>query len=313
MVGRDILRGAVDMHVHCGPEAIPRKYHAKDLAQLVREFGMETLVIKSHFTYTSDWALMAFRETGIRIYGSVTLNHHVGGINPYALRAALGPQEDGASFLKVVWMPTIHSPAHLEMQRRHGHEMDIPPEWTGGKPAHTASSIGAINPIFIRSPEVLPLLDEVLGIISEHDLVLATGHLGAKEAIFLVERARERGVKKILLTHPLYEATALSIEDLKRLVGRDTFVEQSYALHTIDHIPFEVMARYIREVGAQYCVLTSDLGQISMPPPPEGLLDFIHHLMEEGIREEEVLRMIRDNPKYLLGIESSSIPSSSAL
>lgn len=290
------------MHVHCGPEAIPRKYHANALAELVRQFEMETLIIKSHFTYTSDWALMAFRETGVKIYGSVTMNQHVGGINPYALRAALGPQEDGEGFLKVVWMPTIHSPAHLEMQRRHGHQMDIPPEWTGGELASTAMRIEDVNPVSLRSPKVLRLLDEVLRIISDHDLVLATGHLGAEDTMFLVTRARARGIKKILLTHPLYEATKLGVEDVATMVGMDTFVEQSYALHTIDHIPFEVMVRYIKEVGAQYCVLTSDLGQINMPSPPEGLLDFIDHLMDGGITEEEILRMIRDNPKYLLGI-----------
>lgn len=302
MVGRGILRGAVDMHVHCGPEAIPRKYLAKELAELVRQFGMETVVIKSHFTYTSDWALMAFRETGVKLYGAITMNQHVGGINPYALRAALGPREDGDGFLKVVWMPTIHSPAHLQMQRRHGHQMDIPPEWTGGAPAYTAMRIEEVNPVSIRAPEVLPLLDEVLSIISDCNLVLATGHLSAEETAFLVERARKRGVKKVLLTHPLYEATNLAIEDIKALVGPDTFVEQSYGLHTIDHIPFKVMVHYIKEVGPQHCVLTSDLGQINMPSPPEGLLDFIHHLMEGGIRDEEILVMIRDNPKYLLGI-----------
>jgi hypothetical protein len=290
------------MHVHCGPEAIPRKFHAKDLAQLVRQFGMETLVIKSHFTYTSDWALMAFRETGVKIYGSITMNQHVGGINPYALRAALGPQEDGTGFLKVVWMPTIHSAAHLEMQRRHGHQMDIPPEWTGGALAPSAMRIEEVSPVSIRAPGVLPLLDEVLNIVSNHDLVLATGHLSAEETVFLVQRARERGVKKILLTHPLYESTNLGVEDIKTLVGPDTFVEHSYGLHTIDHIPFEIMVHYIKEVGAQHCVLTSDLGQINMPSPPEGLLDFSNHLVKRGITEGEIVRMIRDNPRYLLGM-----------
>jgi hypothetical protein len=302
MIGQDILRGAIDMHVHCGPEAIPRKYHAIALAHLTRKFDMGTLVIKSHFTYTSDWALLAFRETGVKIYGGITMNQYVGGVNPYALRAGLGPQEDGEAFLKIVWMPTIHSPAHLQMQSHHGHQMDIPPEWTGGRTVNTAMRLEEIDPVFIRSPEVLPLLDEVLTIISDHNLLLATGHLDKEETIFLVQRAREKGVKKILLTHPLYETTKLTIEDLKGLVGPDTFVEHSYALHTIDHTPFETMVRYIEEVGTQYCVLTSDLGQINMPSPPEGLLDFIDHLMKGGITEEGIFRMTRDNPKYLLGI-----------
>ena len=302
MINPDILKGAVDLHVHCGPEAIPRKYQTKDLAHLVRQFGMETMVVKSHFTFTSDWAMMAFTETGVKIFGSICMNQHVGGVNPYALRAALGPEENGEGFLKIVWMPTIHSPAHIQAQRNHGHQLDIPPEWTGGIKVNAAMSLEEIEPIHIRSPQVLPRLDEVLDIISDHDLVLATGHLGKEDTIFLVKRARERGVKKIILTHPLYETTRLSIEDLKKLAGTGIFMEQSYALHTIDHIPIEDMVQYIKAVGAQYSILSSDFGQITMPPPPEGLLDFIGRLIKGGITEEEIHLMIRDNPKYLLGI-----------
>jgi len=163
-------------------------------------------------------------------------------------------------------------------------------------------SLEEIEPIHIRSPQVLPRLDEVLDIISDHDLVLATGHLGKEDTIFLVKRARERGVKKIILTHPLYETTRLSIEDLKRLTETGIYMEQSYALHTVDHIPIEDMVQYIKAVGAQYSILSSDFGQITMPPPPEGLLDFIGRLIKGGITEEEIHLMIRDNPKYLLGI-----------
>jgi hypothetical protein len=302
MISQNILRGAIDMHVHCGPEAIPRKYHAKDIARLVQEFAMETAVIKSHFTYTSDWAVMAFKETGIKIYGALVMNQHVGGINPYALGAALGPEEGGEMFLKVVWMPTIHSPAHIQRQRHQGYELDIPPEWTGGRDVSSAMRLKEIDPVFIKPSEVLPRLDKILTMISDHNLVLATGHLSSEDTFFLVKRAREKGVRKILLTHPLYETTQLSIQDLKELVGPDIFVEHSYALHVIDHIPFEVMVQYIKEVGAQYSVLTSDLGQINMPPPPEGLLEFIDNLMKRGVTEDEIFCMIRDNPKYLLGL-----------
>ena len=302
MVNQNVLHGAIDMHVHCGPEAIPRRYYAKEVAHLVRQYKMETAVIKSHFTYTSDWALMAFKETGVKIYGSLTLNHHVGGINPYALRAALGPEENGLVFLKIVWMPTIHSPAHIQRQKHQGHKLDIPPEWTGGRDVSAAMRLEEIDPISIRSPEILPKLDKVLAMISDYNLVLATGHLSHEDTVFLVKRAQEKGIRKILLTHPLYETTQLSIQDLKDLVGPDIFVEHSYGLHVIDHIPFETMVQYIEEVGAQYSILTSDLGQINLPPPPEGLLKFIDNLMQRGVTEDEILRMIRDNPKYLLGI-----------
>ena len=126
------VSGAVDLHVHCGPEGIPRRYDAVSLARHARESGLAGAVVKSHMAATGSWAQMAHRVTGFRLHGSVALNHYVGGINPAAVRGALGPSEDGEPYLKVVWLPTVHAAAHITARRREGEQYDIPPEWCGG-------------------------------------------------------------------------------------------------------------------------------------------------------------------------------------
>ena len=114
------VTGAIDLHVHCGPEGIPRRFDAVSLAEHVKQSGLGGVVLKSHVTCTSNWAEMAHRLTETRLYGSVVLNHYVGGINPMAVRGALGPAIDGVPYLKVVWLPTVHAAAHLYARHHEG-------------------------------------------------------------------------------------------------------------------------------------------------------------------------------------------------
>ncbi len=71
------IRGAIDLHVHCGPEGIPRRFDAIGMARHVREAGLAGAVLKSHVANTTSWAELAWRATGVRLFGSITLNHHV--------------------------------------------------------------------------------------------------------------------------------------------------------------------------------------------------------------------------------------------
>ena len=84
---------------------------------------------------------MAHDVTGIRLHGSVVLNHYVGGINPAAVRGALGPSAGGEPYLKVVWLPTVHAAAHLTARHHEGEQYDIPPEWCGGTVSSLARPI----------------------------------------------------------------------------------------------------------------------------------------------------------------------------
>lgn len=65
---------------------------------------------------------------------------------------------------------------------------------------------------------------------------------------------------------------------------------------------FEQVAHSIKTLGAEKCVLISDAGQPHNPIAPEALRIFSQSLHEHGISEEELMLMMVDNPKRLLGI-----------
>jgi hypothetical protein len=70
-----------------------------------REFvarGMKGFVLKSHYIQTGERAQVVTKAVpGSRVFGAVTLNHSVGGLNPVAVELA------GRTGCKIVWMPTV--------------------------------------------------------------------------------------------------------------------------------------------------------------------------------------------------------------
>jgi hypothetical protein len=261
--------------------------------------------MKSHFTMTSDWAQMAHRLTGVRLFGSVTLNHPVGGINPLAVRAALGPRDEHGPFLKVVWLPTVHAAAHLAARRAHGDEHDVPAEWAGGILPDAAERIRDVPPISLFDPSVHQALGAVLRLIAQHDLVLATGHVGRDEVFFLMERARQAGVRRIVVTHPAHDPPGLSLEDMRMAAAAGAFIELAYILLDMGSVTVKETARTFREVGAARIVLTTDVGQVDRMTPAEGLARFGAALADEGIGLDDIALAMKTNPRRLVGDDAA--------
>ena len=98
------LAGAIDIHVHCDPDSIPRSIDAIDLARLAKGRGMRGLVLKNHFESTAMLAYIVRKEVpGIEIFGGIDLNRTVGGINPSAIEQMVRVK---GGWGRVVWMPT---------------------------------------------------------------------------------------------------------------------------------------------------------------------------------------------------------------
>lgn len=294
------ITGAVDLHVHCGPEGIPRRFDAVSLARHVEETGLGGVVLKSHMAATGSWAQMAHDVTGVRLHGSVVLNHYVGGINPAAVRGALGPSANGEPYLKVVWLPTVHAAAHLTARHHEGEQYDIPPEWCGGTVSPLARRLGEVESINILAAHLRPPLDEVLRIAADHDLVLATGHVGRDEVFHVLERARALGVRKVIVTHPCYDPPAIGVPELVELAGAGAYVELSFILVDMGLVSFKETASILTRAGAERTILSTDVGQVDRAAPAEGLARLGAGLLAEGIPREDIDTAMKGNPRFLV-------------
>lgn len=273
---RELLRGAVDIHTHAAPDPFTeRRTDSRELVRLAREAGMGGLVLKSHDYPTQPiaWALDTEFD-GIDVYGSIALDHGVGGLNPDAVTVSL------AIGARVVWMPTFDA-----ANSRAG----------AGRFFSKGDGISVID----DAGKLVPTCHEILDVIAEHDAVLASGHISPEETLTLLREARGRGIRCVI-THASF-GIPLEVQQELALLG--CYIEHCglAAFRPDDGESVRSIVEQIRAVGAEHIIASTDLGQANNPPPPLGMGIWIECLLDEGFDVATVSRMVCDNPGSLLG------------
>jgi hypothetical protein len=289
----ELMHGAIDLHIHSTPSLFPRQVDHVEAAEGARKMGMRAIVLKCHHGYSSDRMYFVRKMvSGIEVYGGVVLNNAVGGINPFAVEAAIS---FGA---KIVWFPTLSAKNHLERMGA--------PEFGSSMKQKTNRKMTE-RPITVLDDKgnLIPEVFDVIDLVAEHDIMLATGHLTIAESRLVIGTAKERGVKRIYVNHPEYIING-SIEEQKELADMGAFIEH-LALFQYPMWPIEGgvdgIVEMIKAVGPERTVLATDLGQIHNPPPWEGLRMFMSVLLAKGIPKKDLKKMVQDNPAFLLNIE----------
>jgi hypothetical protein len=291
----DLLKGAVDPHVHSGPSIAPR---GVDHLELVREYsaaGFAALVTKDHdYSGVMTAALISKHHPELRtkIYSSIVLNNVVGGFNPYAVEhtAAMGG--------KIVWMPTLAAENHLRWEKTSN--------WV--HPASTQKMRPAVGiPVVDSNRAVRDEVKEVLDVIAKNDMVLASGHLHVSETWLVFEEAQRRGVKRLVLTHP-EDIVDASMNDVSGLAKMGAFVEHSLCMF-VEGSKFktcsaEDLRRHIDTAGVDQTILCSDLGQTGTITPLEGFRRGINLCIDLGYADEQIRKMVSSNAARMLGLEA---------
>jgi hypothetical protein len=224
------------------------------------------------------------------VFGGVALNGPVGGINPHAVDLTL--RMGG----RVVWLPTIGAGRHIDFHCAHP---DAFP--------HPTVSLLEEEPIAVLGDdgELVPELREVLRLVAAADAVLASGHLGPAELVQIFAAARSAGVRRLLLNHPNFIVEA-GFDDAARLVEQGAFVEHNLSLYDEDSVfcrwGVDVLARWISEIGPEHTILASDLGQKANPMPIDSYRKICDRLLDCGIGEDAIRRIVAANPAALLGV-----------
>jgi microsomal dipeptidase-like Zn-dependent dipeptidase len=134
----------------------------------------------------------------------------------------------------------------------------------------------------------------------------------------VVRAAREEGVRRMIISHAMFSPVEMALEEMKRCVEMGAFIEHVYVarlagpqshqewMRSWRHISLEAYAEAIKALGAEHCLLSSDLGQYLNPTPADGLQEFVRGLAKQGITDEEIAWMVRKNPARLLGLEPFS-------
>ena len=282
--------GVIDMHVHSHPDVFGRNMDDIDIAQLAKSKGMRGILLKNHVSETASRAALVMKVVpGIEVFGGIVLNKAVGGVNPDAvewMHRVYGGRG------KVVWLPTFESDKHVK----------------------TLSKPDAVGLVVAPNGKVTPEMEAILKIIARENLVLATGHVHPEEIIAVTRRARELGVKNILVTHGLTNVPGLTMAQAKQVADMGAVIEVCFLqflagpnapLAFLTHwtqINAKHVAQAVKELGAKSLVISSDLGQSANMTHPDGLEVAIAAMKREGISDADIDIMMRRNPARLLGL-----------
>ena len=273
-----ILQGAIDIHAHFGPDVYPRQWDAFEIARLARERGMRGVVLKNHWTESAGTAYLVRKHGGVpglEVFGGLSLNASVGGVNPNAVRYFA---EVEGGYAKVVWMPTHDSEHEVEYQKE-------------SRPYVAVSRDGVLV------PQVL----EVLDLIKQYDLTLATGHVTPEEMLQIMVEAKQRGIERIIVTHPTMGPmfTDPTIEQMKEAIALGGYVEVTASSILRSGPQF---VELIRTLGPDRVFIASDSGRTGTPNHGDAMARSIRILREAGFSEAELDKMYRKNPAFLLGL-----------
>lgn len=295
-IENDILRGAVDHHIHAYPDFVHRSQDMLEIAVEAAKAGMRAIAFKDHYNLTAGVAYMVQRVIDdmvadgrlpqrVEVYGGLGLNH---GIDPEAVRIALKYPN-----VKCLWFPTFKSYGWARFAGIA--DRDDP----------------ASRYVRLCSPEgeVLPEVREVLGMAAEAGVAVGLGHTDFTELLPVATVANELSARTVL-DHPLLELNKLLLSEMKTLAGLGTYVG-TYCQPMIPSIyqpvadPFETV-QVIREIGAGRCLAGSDFGQVLHLNAIDGMRVFIRALLGFGVAPDDVRTIVCDTPSRLLGLDPAA-------
>ena len=315
-----LLRGAVDLHVHAGPhlKTSPRSVDPFQAATQARDAGMAAIVYMDVFKSSNGTSWMVNRVVdGIKTFGGINLNTVYNGVNPRAVKTALF-YGDGAKYVAFGTHSTYW------MTSREGQYIDG--KWVPSHvrfPKFNEEELG--RSIKIPDGEPTPEIDEVLQLIADHpEVYLITGHVSPEESVRLCELAKDYGITKVVVSSTVPKlATPEELKEMVKLGAlleytlagythstgtrkTDYYVELEYASDPIpgNYPKFTIknVADHISEYGGDHCIVASDLGVYTLPPPVEGMREFIACLLDLGVSSEVVTTVVKTNPSKLLGL-----------
>ncbi|MBM9460342.1 hypothetical protein JK386_10545 [Nocardioides sp. zg-536] len=306
----ELLVGALDLHAHGYPEfTLRRRPRVTNVewAEAAAAAQMRGFVIKSHFFPTMAAAgTLQELHPELEIFGSITLNPPVGGLNPTTVEMAA---QMGA---RIAWFPTWSAkqepPKHsITLARMEPYLTTLAAER-----AQTEDAVAVVDADGALTADA----QAVVEVCSAYGVTVASGHLPPEHSLVLAEAAQQAGAR-FVLTHPCSGSVAATIEHQQRIAELGGYIEHVFIgcmpMHQRTN-PRE-LADAIRAVGPERCIMSSDAGEAWNPPAPEVLRMFIASMLDLGIDADDVYRMTHDNPALALGLDTApaAVASSPAL
>ncbi len=144
-------------------------------------------------------------------------------------------------------------------------------------------------------------VEDILHVVKENHMVIATGHLKSDDIFTVIDMAKELGIWRVIVNHPLTKVVDASLDEQVEM-SKYAYLEHCFVacMEKHDNLDRVFIKDSIKKVGAERCLMATDFGQIHNPSPVTGMKMFINTMVCEGISIDEINLMCRDNPLKLL-------------
>ncbi|MBQ6621808.1 MAG: hypothetical protein IJH75_03145 [Mogibacterium sp.] len=303
----EILKGVIDVHIHGAPLGgwLAGRPTIVQTCIEASEAGMKALVFKDHNTMVNNCAIIVqdfldrmakdkaaqgIEFTPVQMFGGITLNNSVGGMNKRAVQVA-----PDYGRCKEIWLPSLDA-------------------------AHQREAMGLDGGIRVSDCKgtLTQEMMDILDIMAEYNdntrgerVCLSACHVSNEEKFDILAYINKRGLDvKVLMDHVTQEMTLLTPAEAKQMIDMGGYLEfaecscvpwpgmQDWVI-AFDY-SFNLIKELIAEKGPDHLVLITDAGQPGNEPVP-GWKNFIKTLLAQGVSEENINIMAKQVPEYLLG------------
>lgn len=290
----DLLKGAIDIHVHSNPTM--GDGFVLDDFELVREYedhGLKGVCIKCHEFGTFFRAKIAQKYAvqgdDFKVYGSLVLNEHVGGLNPVAVESAIN------SGAKLVFFPTFCAQNQIDI-------------WTGTEcyPFYSPEVVGmtlktfSSNGIHLLDEEgkVKPEVVEILALVRDADIAIASGHVSNRESYEVFKVAKNMGVRKMVHQHIDWRTSEMSIGMQREMAKLGVKLEKSFYEFDADR-SLKSFAQAAGTKPSDY-VMSSDQGMFPELRALRGFACNVQEHLNGGVPAADLKVMLQDVPEFLM-------------
>ena len=291
-----ILRGAIDNHIHCCPHINRRSTNIFEVVRFAEKHKMYAIGLMDNFSNTSGYASMIkkiFPKLKLKVFGGLIMEPPSGGVNLENVKISLNYsyfKNDGAKFIS---FPTHHTRHVAKIEKRNKNYIK--------------------NCFYIPRNGPTKETLNILNLIAKKNIVLNTGHLSGIETVSLVKAAKSKGVKKILVPSNTFNLDI--IQKLKKFnvkfefsyffISRATNVPLTHVdgeKHKIQGTDENFLKVLIKTADPKNVILSSDCGVSVLPKPHIGFLTFIDKIRKLGFSKNEINYMIKINSKKLFNL-----------
>ncbi len=280
----EILDGAIDTHLHIYPDYVPRSTDIIQLAIDASKAGYRAICCKDHFFNNTNgaWAAQWVVDDLVR-RGELQRSCQVLGTNILAF--------------------SFH-PDQINLIRKYPNLGGVFfPTMTGNMRGNRMA--GPDLPILDAKGKLMPEVKECIKRMAQYKICVLTGHRSYPEHKAMVEYCHEVG-GHILLTHSgashhgPQNSSCGSPAQARELIKLGAFIEISIhwfigaaAIWPLSDPP--ILTNWLKEMGPENIVMSTDLGQPTTVHPIEGYRVGIRMLAHAGISKADLKVMFQKN------------------